>query len=95
MENRGQISLKISVNDAEKRNIENGMLIRAYNDYGSITVSACVTDEVPEGTAIADGVFQKKFTYGDGNFNSLLSEELTDAGEASTLNACTVEVEKI
>lgn len=95
MENRGKISLKISKQDAEKRNIENGMLIRAFNDYGSITVSACVTDEVPEGTAIADGVFQKKFTYGDGNFSSLLSEELTDAGEASTLNAGTVEIERI
>lgn len=95
MENRGPISLKISIKDAEKRNIENGMLIRAFNDYGSITVKACVTEDVPYGTAIAEGVFQKKFTYGNGNFCSLLSEELTDAGEASTLNANTVEIEKI
>lgn len=95
MESRGMIALKISIRDAQKRHIENGSLMKAYNDYGSITVKACVTEDVPEGTAIADGVFQKKFTYGDGNFNSLLSEELTDAGEASTLNSCTIEIERI
>ncbi len=92
MEKRGPLTLRLSPEDAAARHIENGEQIFAYNDYGKITVQAEISDDVPKGTVIAEGVYQKAYTFGDGNFSSLLSPILTDDGEASTLNTQSVEI---
>lgn len=95
MRQRGPLRLRINPADAGLRGIKQDSICRAFNDYGSVTVQAWVTNETPKGTVIAEGVFQKAYTFKDGNFSSLLSQELTDQGEASTLNTQTVELESI
>ncbi|MEI3339504.1 MAG: molybdopterin dinucleotide binding domain-containing protein [Eubacterium sp.] len=80
--------------DAKSRHISDGELCYAYNDHGICTVQISLTEDLLPGTVIAEGVYQKEHTFGDGNFSSLLSQTLTDAGEASTLNSQTVEIRK-
>lgn len=92
MRNRGPLTIQIHPKDADARHISDGDLCCAYNDYGKITVRVAVTEDVLPGTAIAEGVYQKNYTFGDGNFSSLLSGILTDAGRASTLNTQTIEI---
>lgn len=94
MKSRGPLTLKISPSDAKKRGIADGEICTAHNDYGTITVAALVTDRVPAGTVIAEGVYQNAQTFGDGNFSSLLSETLTDLADAAPLNTHTVEISK-
>lgn len=92
MEKRGPLALCISPADATERNIQSGELCFAYNDYGKITVQIKVSETIPQGTVIAEGVYQEAYTFGNGNFSSLLSPILTDDGEASTLNTQSVEI---
>ncbi|MCQ2507174.1 MAG: molybdopterin-dependent oxidoreductase [Dorea sp.] len=93
MDKRGKLTIWVNPADAEPRGIKDGLPCIAYNQFGRITTNVKVTEEVPAGTVLGSGVFQKRYTYGDGNFSSLLSEELTDLGQASTLNTQTVELE--
>lgn len=92
MEKRGPLTLRISPEDAAERQIPDGELCTAYNDYGKITALIKVSETIPRGTVIAEGVYQKAYTFGDGNFSSLLSPILTDDGEASTLNTQSVDI---
>ena len=94
MEKRGPLTLRMHPLDAKSRHISDGELCYAYNDHGIITVQISLTEDFLPGTVIAEGVYQKEHTFGDGNFSSLLSQTLTDAGEASTLNSQTVEIRK-
>ena len=95
MEKRGPLTIQMHPKDAQERNISDHERCLAYNDFGEITVLAKLTENILPGTVIAEGVYQKDYTFGDGNFSSLLSQTLTDAGEASTLNTQTVEIRKL
>lgn len=92
MEKRGLLTLRISPADAAERKMQSGELCFAYNDYGKITVQIQVSEAIPQSTVIAEGVYQRAYTFGNGNFSSLLSPILTDDGEASTLNTQSIEI---
>ncbi len=94
MEARGDLTVRINTEDARERGIADGDICRAYNEFGNVKVRAQVTDAVKQGTVIAEGVYQKRWTFGEGNFSALLTEELTDYGRASSLNTNTVEIVK-
>lgn len=95
VEKRGPLTLRIHPEDAKVRQIENNEICSAYNSYGRITVKVIWDDSLLPGTVIAEGVYQKDLTFGDGNFNSLTGEELTDGGKAAPFNTYTIEIEKI
>jgi len=44
-----------------------------------------VSEDVPEGTVVAEGVYTCKQSLNGFTVNALLSQRLTDAGEAATL----------
>ena len=92
---RGDMCLRMNPEDAASRSITDGDICQAYNSYGRITVKVVHDDTLLSGTVIAEGVYQKELTFGDGNFNSLTGEELTDGGKASPFNTYTIEVESI
>lgn len=92
---RGPLTLRIHPDDASIRQINEGELCSAYNSYGRITVKITYDTSILAGTVIAEGVYQKELTFGNGNFNSLTGEELTDGGKASPFNTYTIEIEKI
>ena len=95
VEKRGPLTLRIHPEDALARQIADGEICQAYNSYGKITVQVICDSGLLTGTVIAEGVYQKDLTFGDGNFNSLTGEELTDGGKASPFNTYTIEIEKI
>lgn len=95
VEKRGPLTLRIHPDDAKARQISDGEVCLAYNSYGKITVQIICDSGLLTGTAIAEGVYQKDLTFGDGNFNSLTGEELTDGGKASPFNTYTIELKKI
>lgn len=95
IEKRGPLTLRICPEDAKARQIHDGELGTAYNSYGRITVKVAYDNSVPTGTVIAEGVYQKELTFGDGNFNSLTGETLTDGGKAAPFNTYTIELKKI
>lgn len=92
---RGPLTLRICPEDAAFRHINDSELCTAYNSFGRITVKIIYDNSILTGTAIAEGVYQKDLTFGNGNFNSLTGEDLTDGGKAAPFNTYTIEIEKM
>ena len=83
--------LLLSPADAAARGIADGAPIDVWNDLARVRFSARVTDAVPAGTVVAEGVYSPHQAPGGLTVNALLSEALTDGGRASTLCGNTVD----
>ena len=92
---RGLMSLKMSVEDAAKRDIVHGDVIDVFNDLAHVHFYAHVSDEVPKGTVIAEGVYTCEQSLNGLTVNALLSQTLTDGGAAATLCDNAVRIRKI
>jgi anaerobic selenocysteine-containing dehydrogenase len=86
--------LHISREDAVKRGIANGDLVRAFNDRGSLLLTAEVDGVVGRGVVRAPAVRWAKKSPDGRSANALTSEKLTDMGGGPTFYSCLVEVEK-
>lgn len=93
-EKRGNMCLMIHPSDADRRDIRDGDLIKAYNDLAEVFFHASVTQKVKQGTAVAEGVFQAEHSCNGLTVNALMSQKLTDYGDAATLNDNTIEITK-
>ena len=83
--------LLLSPADAAARGIADGAAIAVWNDLARVECVARVTDKVPAGTAVAEGVYSPSAAPGGLTLNALMGEALTDAGRAATLCANTVD----
>ncbi len=92
---RGPMTLKMSILDAQKRDISHGDVIDVYNDLAHVYFYADVSDKVPAGTVIAEGVYTCEQSLNGFTVNALLSQRLTDAGRAATLCDNSVKIKKI
>ena len=81
--------------DAEPRAISETDLVRIFNDRGSFTAKARVTDKARRGVVIAPSVWWKKLTRDGKNANEVTSQNLTDLGAAATFYDVLVDVERI
>jgi molybdopterin guanine dinucleotide-containing S/N-oxide reductase-like protein len=88
-------SLQIHPDDAGVRGIQEGDLVRVYNERGSFQLKARVTDKTRSGVVVALSVWWKKLTQDGGNANDVTSQGLTDLGAAATFYDVLVEVEKL
>jgi anaerobic selenocysteine-containing dehydrogenase len=88
-------SLLIHPDDAETRSIVEGDVVRIFNDRGSFTAKARVTDKARDGVVIAPSVWWRKLTKDQKNANEVTSQMLTDLGAAATFYDVLVEVERI
>ena len=88
---RGEMALLLSPADAAARGIADGAAIAVWNDLARVECVARVTDKVPAGTAVAEGVYSPSAAPGGLTLNALMGEALTDAGRAATLCANTVD----
>lgn len=95
VDQRGRLTLKMNTEDASARGIADGNIVEAYNDLARIEIFAEVSDNVPSGTVVAEGVYKLDQSLNELTVNALLSERLTDAGRASTLCDNTIEITKI
>lgn len=78
--------------DGEKRRLNNGDPVVAYNNHGEVSFSLGLTDRVPVGTVVTEGVWWSSLMGGRRGVNALTSQRLTDGGRGSTLYDVTVEV---
>ena len=86
------MELMMSRIDAETRNLTDGQTIAAFNNRGTVQFTLRVSERVPAGTVVTEGVWWREFIPGDRGVNALTSQRLTDGGRGSTLYDVTVEV---
>jgi anaerobic selenocysteine-containing dehydrogenase len=90
----GEPHLDIHPTDAAARGIGHGDMVRIYNDRGSFTCKARVTDKARAGLVVGLSIWWKKLA-GDGkNANEVTSQRLTDMGRAPTFYDTLVQVER-
>ena len=87
--------LEIHPGDAAARGIANGDAVRIFNDRGSLTARARVSDKAREGVVVALSVWWRKLTADRRNANELTSQALTDIGRGATFYDCLVDVARI
>jgi anaerobic selenocysteine-containing dehydrogenase len=86
--------LDIHPDDAGTRAVADGSYVRVFNDRGSLTLRARVSDRARRGVVVALSVWWKKLARDGKNANELTrSDELTDMGRAPLFYDCLVQVE--
>jgi anaerobic selenocysteine-containing dehydrogenase len=88
----GEPHLDLHPLDASARSISNGQIVRIFNDRGSFTARARVTERARPGVVVALSIWWKKLA-GDGkNANEVTGQALTDLGGGATFYDCLVQV---
>jgi anaerobic selenocysteine-containing dehydrogenase len=87
-------SLDIHPADAGARGIKEGDTVRIFNDRGSFTARARVSDKAREGVVVALSVWWKKLSADRRNANEVTSQSITDIGRGATFYDCLVEVKR-
>jgi anaerobic selenocysteine-containing dehydrogenase len=88
----GKPTLEIHADDASARGIESGAKVSIYNDRGTFTAEAVITDKVRPGVVSAPSVWWAKLTEDRNNANHTTSQALTDIGAGATFYDNAVEV---
>lgn len=78
--------------DAVARGLTDGQEIVAHNQLGEVMFALKVTEKIPAGTVVTEGVWWSEFIPGQRGVNCLTSQRLTDGGRGSTLYDVAVEV---
>ena len=86
------MQLMMSPGDAEQRGITDGQQVVTWNGLGEVEFTLRVSERVPAGTVVTEGVWWREFIPGARGVNALTSQRLTDAGRGSTLYDVMVEV---
>jgi len=89
---QGCMLLMMSSVDAERRAIVDGQQVVAWNGLGEVEFTLQLSERVPAGTVVTEGVWWREFIPGARGVNALTSQRLTDAGRGSTLYDVMVEV---
>jgi anaerobic selenocysteine-containing dehydrogenase len=88
----GKPTLEIHADDALPRGIADGMKVAIFNDRGTFTADAVVTDRVRPGVVAAPSVWWARLTDDRSNANHTTSQALTDIGAGATFYDNQVEV---
>lgn len=86
--------LHLNRKDAEEKGIENGDLVKVWNDRGSCILPAAVGEHVLPGVAVSQGLWADA----DGKHylvNALTPDRLADMGGGATFFSGRVQIEKI
>jgi anaerobic selenocysteine-containing dehydrogenase len=92
LQDAGEPTLEIHPADAASRGITEGVAVRVYNDRGTYTVRARISDKVRRGVVSAPSVWWKKLSPDRRNANEVTSQAIADMGGAATYYDCLVEV---
>jgi molybdopterin guanine dinucleotide-containing S/N-oxide reductase-like protein len=93
MEARHAQQLEMHPADAERRGIQEGEMVRVFNQRGSMRLPAIINTSLPEGVVAAQLDWAKMHREFQ-NVNVLTSERLTDLGGGATFYSTLVEVTK-
>ncbi len=83
-ERNGGMTLQLAPAEAASRGLADGARVVAWNGLGEAAFVLRVTDRVPPGVAVAEGVWWLAHAPGKRNVNALTSQRLTDEGAGST-----------
>jgi anaerobic selenocysteine-containing dehydrogenase len=86
------MTLQMNPRDAAAKNLRDGEPVTAFNCRGETAFILCVTERVPAGVVVAEGVWSLQNTPGERNVNALTSQRLTDLGGGSTFYDTKVDV---
>ena len=92
LKNERQPFIQLHAEDAERRGIKDGDLVRVWNDRGECQLTARITERVNPGVAVALSIWWNKLSPGRGNVNQTVSQALTDIGAGATFFDNLVEV---
>ncbi len=84
--------LKMNPMDAEAKGLKEGNPVIAYNSLGEVTFVLRITEEVPRGVVVAEGIWWLEHAPGPRSVNALTSQRLTDRANGSTFYDNTVDV---
>ena len=88
----GEPLLELHPLDATARGIEDGAMVRVFNDRGSYLCKAAVHTRARPGVVNGLGVWWRKLGAAGSNVNEVTSQRLTDIGRGPTFYDCLVEV---
>jgi len=80
----GKPTLEIHADDAVQRGIDHGARVSIFNDRGTFTAEAVITDRVRPGVVSAPSVWWANLTDDRNNANHTTSQALTDIGGGAT-----------
>ena len=76
--------IQLNEEDAAHRRINDGEIVRVWNDRGECTLVARISDRVKPGVAVALSIWWNKLSPGRTNINQTASQSLTDIGAGAT-----------
>jgi anaerobic selenocysteine-containing dehydrogenase len=88
----GQASVTIHPDDAARRRIVEGQMVRVFNDRGAFLARARVSDAARRGLVVGLSIWWAKMCPGGRNANAVTSQELTDMGGGATFYDVLVDV---
>lgn len=88
----GEPLLLIHPADAAARGIEDGRMVRSFNDRGAYLCRAHISDRTRPGQVVGFGIWWRKLSPGGVNVNQLTHQHLTDLGAGPCFYDCLVEV---
>lgn len=91
----GKPTLEIHADDAAPRGITAGTRVAIFNDRGTFTAEAVITDRVRPGVVSAPSVWWPKLTEDRTNANHTTSQAVTDIGGGATFYDNMVEVRDV
>lgn len=91
---QGGMRLQMNPDDAAAKGLQDGERVIAWNELGEVTFLLSVTEKVPGGLAVAEGVWWLDFAPGNRSVNALTSQRLTDLGGGSTFYDNRVDVRR-
>ncbi|MBK9519993.1 MAG: molybdopterin oxidoreductase family protein [Anaeromyxobacter sp.] len=81
---RGPLRVRLSPADAAARGLADGQRAVAWNELGEVPLRVEISDAIPAGLAVVEGVHWCRDTEGGRNVNALTSQRLTDEAGGST-----------
>ena len=88
----GEPVLEMHADDASQRGIQNGDVVRVFNQRGMYRCKLEISKRARPGVVHGLGVWWRKLGLDGTNVNQLTSQKLTDLGRAPTFYDCLVEV---
>lgn len=90
-----QMQLQMNPDDATAKRLEDGQKVAAFNERGEVTFHLKVTDKVPAGVVVTEGVWWIEHAPGKRSINALTSQRLTDKAKGSTFYDVKVDVKAV
>ncbi len=89
----GEPVLELHADDAAARGIAQGSVVRVFNDRGTYTCRAKISNRARPGVVHGLGIWWRKLGLAGTNVNELTSQYLTDLGRAPVFYDCLVDVQ--